>query len=264
MGRQISGRIEKDLIGRLVRAKKIIFFLDYDGTLTPIRKKPGLAKISKSAKATLEKLARQKWAEIFIISGRTLKDVRNLVGIKSISYSGNHGIELKGPILQFTHPTACQTKPYIQRSYKLIRKNVKIKGMILENKFYTLSVHYRLVAKSYVATLRMIVENAIRDLRKDRNIKITEGKKVIEVRPNIEWHKGKIVEWILRKTKVKKALPIYIGDDITDEDAFRSLGKNGITVLVSKRKKKTGAKYILNSPSDVLDFIKFVIREMDK
>ena len=96
MGGKIFRRTEKDIVKKIKRAKGIIFFLDYDGTLTPIRKKPSLARIEKDTKALLKKLQAEPWAEIFIISGRSLKNVKNLIGLKSIHYIGNHGMELDG------------------------------------------------------------------------------------------------------------------------------------------------------------------------
>jgi alpha,alpha-trehalase len=260
MGREISGRIKKDLTRRLKEAEKIIFFLDYDGTLTPIRKKPGLAGIDKGTKALLKKLAGKKWAEVFIISGRTLKNIKGLIGLRQICYSGNHGIELEGPGFKYVNPTARALRPHIQKCFRLLRKKLKIKGALLENKFYTLSVHYRLVASGDIPELKRVFRDAVGDLRKNKKLRITHGKKVFEVRPNIRWHKGKIVSRILGKIKTRRALPVYIGDDVTDEDAFKALGRRGISVLVSGHKRKTAARYRLNSSGDVRGLLKFILR----
>jgi len=264
MGREISAGIKKDLTGRLARAEKIIFFLDYDGTLTPIRKKPPLAVISKNAKALLKKISREKWAKIFIISGRSLKNVKNLIGINSLHYSGNHGMELGGPSLKYTNPAAGKIKPRIDKCFRHLKKKLKIKGVILENKGYSLSVHYRLAAPEKIPGIRKILERTIWDFRADKKIKITEGKKVLELRPNIKWHKGMLLSWVLERVKGKFTLPIYIGDDITDEDAFRALGKRGLAILVSRARKKTAAHYRLNSPKEVLDFLKFIYTEKNQ
>ena len=259
MGGKISGRIKKDLEPELKRAKKIIFFLDYDGTLTPIRKRPPLARINKDIKSLLKKLARKSWSEVFIISGRTLKDIKSLIGLRSICYSGNHGIELEGLSLKYTNPTAKILMPHIQKCFKTLKKKIRIKGVIFENKFYIIGIHYRLVASGDLARLKRIFKSVTDSLRKDKKIKITEGKKVLEVRPNIRWDKGSIAKWVLKRIKTKNILPIYIGDDITDEDAFKALRKQGITILVSQRPRKTKAKYRLSSHREVVKFLEFVL-----
>lgn len=253
MGGEILRRTEKDIRDRIKNAKKIIFFLDYDGTLTPIRKKPRLAGIDKNTKKLLKKLANKRWSKVFIVSGRILKDIKNLIGLKNLYYVGNHGIELDGPGLRYLNRNAKISKPFVQRACKRLKKKLKLKGIIFENKIYTLSLHYRLVNPGKIPALKRIVKGAIKDLRKQ--IKITEGKKVLEIRPNVKWDKGKIVNWSLKRLKTKNTLPICIGDDKTDEDAFKSLGKRGITILVSKKRKKTFAQYRLNSPKEVIKFL---------
>jgi len=90
---------------------------------------------------------------------------------------------------------------------------------------------------------------------------IQKGKKVFEIRPDIKWDKGEIVKWVLKRKSSKKYLPICIGDDTTDEDAFRAIGKKGITILVSRKPKKTYAQYRLNSPKEVLSFLKWCANE---
>ncbi|MGB2705872.1 MAG: trehalose-phosphatase, partial [Candidatus Omnitrophota bacterium] len=120
----------------------------------------------------------------------------------------------------------------------------------------TLSVHYRLVRPGRVAALRKIFNGTVRDLRKKRSIKITEGKKVLEVRPNIKWNKGKIVKRILKRFSSKDTLAVCIGDDKTDEDAFRALGKRGVNILVSRKRRKTFAQYRLKSPKEVIKLLK--------
>jgi trehalose-phosphatase len=254
MGRKILRRIKKDIAEKIKRAKKIIFFLDYDGTLTPIRKKPKLARLKTRRKALLTKLAKSNCYSVFIISGRSLKDVKRLIGLNCISYVGNHGIECEGPGLKYVNGPAKALKKPIQGAYARLKKKIKIKGIILENKTYTLSLHYRLADPKKIPTLKKIFYDTISTLRKAKKIKITEGKKILEIRPDVEWNKGKIVNWILKKEK-KNILPIYIGDDKTDEDAFKALRRKGVTILVSKNRKKTSARYRLNSPKEVIKFL---------
>jgi len=257
MGGKILRRAEKDLSERLRGAKRIIFFLDYDGTLTPIRKKPSLAGIDKNTKALLRKLAKKCCSKVFIVSGRMLGDIKGLIGAKELYYVGNHGMELEGPGLKYVNPGARASRPAIQKIYREVKRKIKFAGVILENKIYTVSVHYRLVSRRDLPAFKKIFNDTIRNWRKTKKIKVTEGKKVFEIRPNIKWDKGKIVNWILKREKPKGALPVAIGDDRTDEDAFRAVGKRGISILVSPRRRKTFARYRVKSPREVVNFLNY-------
>jgi len=257
MGRKISGRIKKDLKKKIKNAKKTIFFLDYDGTLTPIRKEPSLARIGKKIKNLLKKLSKNPAFKVFIISGRSLKDVRGLIGIKSIYYIGNHGIELAGPGAEYVNKSAKKLVGFIRKSCDSLRRALKLKGVFVENKTFTLSVHYRRLEPSRQAVFAKRFAVITKDLKKNKKIRITEGKKVFEIRPAVKWNKGEIVKWVLKKNK--KCLPICIGDDITDEDAFRALGEKGISILVAKRRRRTFAQYRLSSPRKVAGFLEWVL-----
>ena len=263
MGNKIYFRITEDLKGSLKKAKLIFFFLDYDGTLLPIRKKPRLAKISRNTRQLLKTLAKRKWTKVFIVTGRTLKNIKYLIGLKSISYIGNHGFELEDRHLTFFNKKAEGSKGAIRAIYRNLRKSLHIKGAILENKFYTLSVHYRLVNKKYVETVKDTVYNIAASYIKRKIILITEGKKVLEIRPNLKWNKGSMVRWVMKKLRIRGGLPVYIGEDKTDEDAFRVLKKSGLTILVSKKSIPTEAKFRLKSSREVFAFLRYVINLKD-
>ncbi|MBL7157793.1 MAG: trehalose-phosphatase [Candidatus Omnitrophica bacterium] len=262
MGGKILRRIKKDLAARIKGAKRVIFFLDYDGTLVPIKKRPSLAKIHKNTKNLLKKLANTPPAKIFIISGRSLQDVKKLVGIKSLYYIGNHGIELEGPRLKYLNKSANALKTFMQKSCQMLKKRVHLRGVVLEDKTYTLSLHYRLVDPGKVKDLKKVFFETLKHAKSEKKIKVTEGKKVLEVRPNINWDKGKILNQVLRGMGEKGTLAICIGDDKTDEDAFRALGKKGISIVVSRKARKTLAQYRLNSPKEVFNLLKWCRHEL--
>ncbi|MBN1354482.1 MAG: trehalose-phosphatase [Candidatus Omnitrophica bacterium] len=255
MGGKISGRVEKDLIGRIKNAGTILYFLDYDGTLTAIRKKPHLARLDKRTKIVLKKLSRKTGAKVFIISGRSLKDVKNLVGLKPLYYIGNHGIELEGPALRYLDANAGALRASIAKIYRAVKRELDIKGVRVENKTYTLSVHYRLARGTKAEVIKKKLFSCAYDFLKRGEINITGGKKVFEVRPKARWDKGSIVKWVIKKTKPKKPLLVVIGDDRTDEDAFRVVGRKDISILVSKKTKSTFARYRLPSPREVIEFL---------
>jgi len=261
MGGKIPRRIKEAIKEKLKTAKGIIFFLDYDGTLTPIKPKPHQAKIDKSTKDLLKKLVKKTKRNVFIVSGRGLADVKKMLRIPGLYYIGNHGIEVKGPGINYIYPPAKTLKPILQKCHRVIKKNVKAKGIALENKGYTLSLHYRGAQKNQKPGIKKAFWIAISGVLRTGKIKITSGKEVLEVRPNIKWDKGKILKWVLKKKNTKFLLPICIGDDITDEDAFRALGKKGISILVSKKKRKTKAQYRLASVKEVVNLLKWCINE---
>jgi len=215
---------------------KYFLFLDYDGTLTPIVKRPELAILSKKRKVILKKLSRSPKLTIAIISGRKLADVKKTVGLNNIYYAGNHGFEISGPGIKLVHPKAQKYKPYLKQIAAKLKKSLKnISGIIIEDKDLCLSLHYRLAKSKDLKKIKTIFNRTIKPLKK--HVKITFGKKILEVRPKINWHKGKAVLWLFKKlSQNKKDIPIYIGDDQTDEDAFKALRKKGLTIRVGKSK----------------------------
>lgn len=236
--------------------KGAILLFDYDGTLTPIVKRPELAVLPPDMRELLKSLIKR--FKVAIISGRSLADVKRLVGLKNIYYAGNHGFEISGPKTRLVRPAAKRARPTIAKiCMELRRELAQIKGTVVEDKVLTASVHYRLVARRELRRLKNIFEKTIEPYINSGEIKVTSGKKVFEVRPNIEWDKGKAVLWIIDAIDPKKKFtPVYIGDDQTDEDAFFVLKNRGITVLVSKRRKKSHAKFYLKNIGEVKTFLR--------
>lgn len=246
----------KKILAR-TQGKTLIFLLDYDGTLTPIVKKPGLARLSKRGKNILRRLCKK--FIVGIISGRKLDDVMRRVGIKRIFYVGNHGFEICGPSTKVTFGAAKLPRRSAAVLVKKLKNKVSdIKGIFIEDKGITFSLHYRPAKHNDYLKARKVFFQIIKPYILKRKVRITYGKKVIEVRPNIAWDKGKASSWIVKMLKKKydlaKVVPVYIGDDVTDEDAFRALKASGITVLVGKRKTK--AEFTVKNVPEVYKFLK--------
>jgi len=242
--------------------KNIILFLDYDGTLTAIAPSPSEAVLSEENKELIEQLAKIPLFQVVIISGRSLQDIKQMVGIDGVIYIGNHGWEIDGSSMHFESLIPVQFSSMLSRiKYELITQLADIPGAFVEDKGMTLSVHYRMVGKNKEALVRRIFDYICLPYSKQNMIKVYEGKKVLELRPPVEWDKGKAALWLLRKQEIlkgkSKVLPIYLGDDTTDEDAFRALKNKGITVFVGKPKNST-AQYFLAGPQEVTDFLKYM------
>lgn len=244
----------------------MLLLLDYDGTLTPIVQKPELADLPQGVRQVLEALARQRRLTLAIISGRALVDVKEKVGIGNIFYAGNHGLEIKGPKFSFACPLPKGFKPLLRQVRNELRQALSaIKGVLVEDKKLTLSVHYRQVADDKSEEVRGIFKRITGGAKASGKIRTTEGKKVYEIRPPVAWGKGKVVEILTEKYGGRESglLPVYIGDDLTDEDAFKAIKGygRGISVFVGGRDSTTSARYFLQSPDEVAKFLSLLLEE---
>jgi len=231
-------------------------FLDYDGTLTPIVSDPKKALLSVSMQQTLQALTGQ--ASVAILSGRDLDDVRQRVKIAAITYAGSHGFEISGPG-GLRKEVATEFLPKLDTVENELGKQLAgIPGARLERKRFSIAAHYRQVSENDLPKLeRAVTEVAARH----RELRRMEGKKVYELLPNIDWDKGKAVLWLLETLDLKRAKvrPLYVGDDRTDEDAFRALGPSGVGILVSEQPRSTAASYSLRDPTQVERFLRELV-----
>lgn len=235
--------------------KKIILFCDYDGTLTPIVDRPEFAVLSNEVKDVLYQLS--LYCSIVIISGRQLADLESLVAINGIYYAGNHGFEIIGP-KHFTtkFELGIDHREDINQAYQQLVKKLKhIDNCLIENKEISLSVHYRLVDENLIAYIEQVLDEVAAGY--DR-LKKSHGKKVFELRPNIDWNKGKALCFITKELGFNTSdyVTIYLGDDLTDEDAFKVLRDNDIGILVSETTRQTHANYQLRNTKEAYYFLK--------
>jgi len=234
----------------------LAIFLDYDGTLTPIVSHPEKAFLSDSTRQTLRTLAMQ--ARVAILSGRELEDVHKRVAIDGIVYAGSHGFDIAGP-RGLRREEATEFLPALAVAEKELREKLAgIAGALIERKRFSIAIHYRMVNESGFPK----VESAVGEVAEQhRELRKMEGKRVYELLPDINWDKGKAVLWLLENLGLepRKVRPIYIGDDRTDEDAFRALGGRGTGILVSERPRPTAASYSLKDPAEVEQFLRELV-----
>jgi trehalose 6-phosphate phosphatase len=236
--------------------RSLAIFLDYDGTLTPIVSHPEKAFLSDSMRQTLRMLATR--TPVAILSGRELEDVRTRVGIHGIIYAGSHGFDIAG-LRGLRRQEATKFLPALDAAEKELREKLAgIAGALIERKRVSIAAHYRSVNESDFPELeRAVSEVAARH----RELRTMDGKKVYELLPNTDWDKGKAVLWLLEHLGLEcpDARPIYIGDDRTDEDAFRALRRRGIGILVSEEPRPSAATYSLGNPSEVERFLRELV-----
>ncbi|HEX6940375.1 MAG TPA: trehalose-phosphatase [Longimicrobiales bacterium] len=240
------------------RTGRMLLALDFDGTLVPIAPRPEAAVLSGEARSLVARLAARPDTDVAVVSGRALEDIRAKVGLDGVYYAGNHGLEIEGPGVQRVHADAVAARPRIEACAAELREALAgIEGVVLEDKGVTLSVHYRLVAsEEEVARVRATV---LRVCGGREGVRITEGKRVLEARPAADWDKGHATRFLLKALELD-ALPrspaIFIGDDLTDEDAFRALRGRGDGVLVAAGEpSETAATAVLHSTDEVLELL---------
>ena len=242
------------IAGKIKSAKHIFLLLDYDGTLTPIVKRPESAYLSPQIRDCLRELASNPSLTLGIISGRALNDLRSKVGIANALYAGNHGLEIEGHNISFVNPEAVQAMPLLHSLGQDISLALAgIEGAWIEDKRLTLSLHYRLVDEAQCNRLNEIFNEITKEPLAYARIRVTSNKKTYDIRPPVNWDKGKAIEFINKILFLKdKPFMLVVGDDKTDYDAFRVVNTaQGISVFVGDANIKSPACYFLQSTDEV-------------
>ncbi|WP_051179711.1 trehalose-phosphatase, partial [Nocardia concava] len=237
----------------LLDTEKASVLLDFDGTLSAIASEPGGARLVDGGAAALRRLASR--CPVAIVSGRELADLRERVGVEGLWYAGCHGFELLAPDgTTHVHDAAPGAEQALSAAAdELERALAAIDGVVVEHKRFAVAVHYRRVAPEQVGE----VTAAAHVQAQQRGLRVTSGRKVVELRPDIDWDKGTALQWILGHLTTP-TLPIYIGDDLTDEDAFDAIESEGVSVVVRNNEngdRRTAARFALPGPDGVRAFL---------
>lgn len=245
----------------MARAVHVLLLFDYDGTLAPIAPRPDLAILPPRTRAALAALSQRPLATLGIVSGRGLDDVAGMVALPGFIYAGNHGLEIQGPSLKFVHPEAEAARPLLDQVRDALRENLSgYEGVLVEGKGLTLSVHYRLTPEDVRPAVIAGFERVLEDLKPAGRFRVTRGKEVLEVRPDVPWDKGKAISRIASECPCG-SLAFYFGDDLTDEDGFAAIhDMNGISVFVGEARQPTRALYRVDSPAEVTETLELMAR----
>ncbi|KAI5066838.1 hypothetical protein GOP47_0017366 [Adiantum capillus-veneris] len=269
-----------DKITEAAVGKRIAVFLDYDGTLSPIVEDPECAFMSDEMRNAVKEVA-----HLFptaIITGRSREKVYEFVQLSELYYAGSHGMDIMGPVEGCNGFKAQGTKAWDEKGnemvlfqpasefmhvmnevFKLLEKKAsKIPGAKVEHNKFCISVHFRCVKEESWLALAEQVQHV---LNAYPNLRLTQGRKILEIRPSIAWNKGKALDYLLRALGLisrNDVFPIYIGDDRTDEDAFKVLTrrKTGLGIIVSNNVKETNAVCSLREPDEVLEFLRHLVK----
>ena len=253
------------LLARRAACTSLFCGLDYDGTLAPIAPTPDAAVPYPGTAALLGRLAATPATRVAIVTGRSIDDVRRFLDLDDVYYVGIHGLELRRPGSTVTDSAAGRrARMVLPRLVERLRPELDGRpGLLLEEKGAAVAVHYRLAAESDAAHGRAVVEGLVDDLRDaGEAIDLLRGHEVVEVRP-AGVDKGRALCELLA-SDAPGSLPLYIGDDRTDEDAFRALPAAAVTIRVGPADVETRAQFRLADPAAVHSFLQGVLRSIGR
>ncbi len=242
-------------IDAVLAAHRPAFFFDFDGTLSEIVDQPGAATLVDGAAESLRSLA--ALYPVAVLSGRDLADIVDRVEIPGLWYAGSHGFEILCPDgTHHSNEAAAQAIPVLELAAVELAERLRADaGVSVEHKRYAVAVHFRNAGTAAAAT----VTAAVHEVGRRNGLRVTSGRKVAELRPDVDWDKGKTLQWIAEQISGDgPLLPIFIGDDLTDEDAFDAVLDNGIGIVVRHSEdgdRATAARYCLEDPRRVREFI---------
>jgi trehalose 6-phosphate phosphatase len=249
---RLLAQVIEEVKTRIESANWVSLFLDFDGTLVPIAADPGEPRLDPDTAESLKLLASQELLTITIISGRAVEDLYGRIRLDGLIYAGNHGLEIFGRNLRFVEPLAWSHREQLELlCEELGEELMAVPGALVEYKGLTASVHFRQAAAADVPGIRAAVEAAV--ARTGSLFRMTTGRKVLEIAPLTEWNKGAAARWINHQLSDKPPLSIYVGDDTSDEEAFRAL-PDAITIKVGSQ-VETRARYQLPDPDAVHELL---------
>lgn len=250
-----------EITARLADAPGVLLALDFDGTLAPIVEDHGDASMTPDCRHAVDELAGAEDVEVAVVSGRAVEDVADRVGIEPVVYAGNHGLELQRTEHTEVHPDAADQAAAIGDVCGTVADlTADVPSVDVENKDVTATVHYRQVPDERVADVLDAVETAVAAV--DADLEVLPGKQIREIRPDVEWDKGRVVEQ-LREDAPDGWLPVYVGDDATDEDALAVVEPEGIGVRVGDE-LDTAASFRIPDQAGVTDFLQLLADVRDR
>ena len=236
-----------EIADRLRYAKTCALLLDFDGTLVKLRRRPWEVRVPQRTKRLLERLARHPRLFVAIVSGRRCQDLQTRIGVNTLRFIGLHGAERDDKKMKISRAAA----GILARAQRGARQQISsLRGMRIEDKGMSFAVHYREASPPVARAAKSHLLDVVAPEQK--TLRILDGAMVWEVLPNEICGKGGAVRELLGE--LPRGTPaIYIGDDGTDESAFRALDDQ-ITIRVGKP-QGSAAKYYLRDPGEVIRFL---------
>jgi trehalose 6-phosphate phosphatase len=252
---------DAEMLAERIAGRQLAVFLDYDGTLTPIVDRPEDAVISERMREVVRGLAGR--CTVCVVSGRDRAVVQQLMGMDELVVAGSHGFDIWSPSGgAIEREEGAAFRELLDRvTAKVREQTASVEGALVEPKRSSVAVHYRLVDEREWPRVAAIVDDVLAS--DPEALRVTPGKMVYEIQPRIEWDKGRAVLYLLEALGLdrEEVLPLYVGDDVTDEDAFRALSGRGIGILVANPDdpeiagRSTAAEFVLADTVEVERFL---------
>lgn len=210
---------------------RLVLFLDFDGTLVPIAVRPEKVELNETVRRALDRLAYR--IPIVVVSGRSVDDLRRIIGLRRLHYIGLHGFSYAEPGKPPSWLAARPSRRTV-RQWKQALEAVAgaVKGAWVEDKGISVALHDRQVAAQDRRRLRRQTGKVLRDWLRMKQIRLLRGKRVIEVLPAIDCDKGTAVSWLLHEHWARSRIPVYLGDDVTDIPALELVGRSGVAIQI--------------------------------
>jgi trehalose 6-phosphate phosphatase len=244
----------RDILRRLSGAERVFWFIDFDGTLVPIVRRPELVVFGDDSREALRALSLESRSRVAVVSGRPLAFVRRRIGLRGLVYAGNHGLEVRGPGVEFRHPGAVAARPsLLQIKRAWLRMAPGLPGSIVEDKGMSVTFHYRRVRPSRQEEARLLALETAGAPESGGAIRLTAGKKIVEARPAVNWGKGEALGMLLEEGGYRrgKDLVAAFGDDETDRDMFRLVKGEDLAVFVGRGDPPPEANARLGGPASL-------------
>lgn len=234
-------------------ARHLLLLFDFDGTLAAFNPDPNAVYLAPDITGLLESLASRSDATVGIISGRRLPDLKKRLTLAGdVHLAGFHGLEIEAPGESFIHPEAAAATEMMQRIAGVLRPRLAgLPGVFIEDKVFSIALHYREADPAVgVVAISRFVDAARADVDAGL-VRLLPGSYVVELLPGAAWHKGSALQWIRERVERLHGptFTVYVGDDVTDEDAFRAVGADGLTISASER--AVGAEFSVDGPEAV-------------
>jgi alpha,alpha-trehalase len=233
--------------------RHLLLLFDFDGTLAPFCADPDAVSLDQDVRRRLAGLALKRNATIGIISGRRLPDLEKRLKIPGEVYvAGFHGLEIHAPGETFMHPEAASATATMRTIAETMRTHLPtLPGAFIEDKVFSVALHYREASPAVRVVAQSCFMEAARQHVDSGRLRVLPGACVVELLPGVSWHKGCALQWIRERVELVHGptFTVYVGDDVTDEDAFRAVGPEGMTLSASDR--AAGAEFSVNGPEGV-------------
>lgn len=247
------------LDSKLREREELLLCVDFDGTLSPVVEDPDAAAILPESRAALAELRSHPRVTVAVVSDRDLSDVRSRVDLSGVTYAGNHGLELRTEGTTQVHPVAKERQPDVERLGARLRETfAEVRGVHVEDKGQTLTVHHRRAADAHAERARRTVARLVGEFGGE-TLTVSGGEEIVEVRPSIDWDKGSIVSSLLRDQA--SCLPVFVGDARTDEAGFHAVKRDGVGIRVGvPDEQSTAATEFVSDPTETAALLEWFRR----